>query len=140
MLNIWRLTIFLTAKHQNFLWVCWFLCKSLLIFTSLNWKFKKWIYHNPSTAGILTLIWNAKSHMISILLKYVICKKRPNLCIEFEIHFTLFPFTPNGCHWKCRLGINQKISKMSCMIFVYFEEILLSKAKKLTYFLMKKKW
>ena len=37
---------FLFIKYQNYLLVCWFLCKKLLIFLSLFWKLHNQSYHN----------------------------------------------------------------------------------------------
>ena len=39
-LNFAGSPFFLFIKYQNLLWVCGFLCKKLLIFTSLIWKLK----------------------------------------------------------------------------------------------------
>ena len=103
------------SRFNNFLWVCWFLCKNISNFVSPVWKL-----HNPYCHTVLIYIYCAFfnlpdwSHSTNISKNRMlqVAKFSTRLC-KFVIYFVTqrCPIFNDTCMWRWHLTIQRDSTK-----------------------------
>ena len=109
--NFWHLPINPISKFNNFLWVCWFLGKSLSNFVPPVWKLYNPYCHSRHRKIYLGLIVKIQCGNIKIMshIHYtidVICQKEEKVCC-----FEIVILAVTNWHWYFFLSFIWKLNK-----------------------------